>query len=268
MILPLAAAKQIRIEPERHAGAVVWGDPLRAKQAILNLLSNAVKFTPSGGSVKVTAAQMDKYVAISVTDTGVGIPEEHREAIFNRFHQLGVTTTGAREGTGLGLAITKSLVEQMGGRIGVESEVDLGSRFTFTLEGTLLGQPLALRGRTKVLVVEDQPMAAELIRDYLQPEGYEVSACDSVAHAVSAIEAHRPEVVLLDLRMPGQASQGLDLLKWLKGNPATRAIPVIVVSVMEQAASSAVNLGAAAHLTKPLQKQALLDALQRVIHPA
>ena len=88
----------------------------------MTLLSNAVKFTPAGGSVTVSARQMHHQVAITVADTGVGIPEEHRKAIFNRFHQLGVTTSGAREGTGLGLAITKSLVEQMGGRIRVESE--------------------------------------------------------------------------------------------------------------------------------------------------
>jgi PAS domain S-box-containing protein len=264
MILPLAAAKQIRIEHEKHAGGVVWGDPLRAKQAIVNLLSNAVKFTPSGGLVTVSARQMHNQVAITVADTGVGIPEEHRAAIFNRFHQLGVTTSGAREGTGLGLAITKSLVEQMGGRIWVESEVDRGSRFTFTLDGRLSSQPAA----AKVLVVEDQPMAAELIRDFLQPEGYEVSASDSVEHAVSAIGVDRPDVILLDLRMPGQPSQGLDLLRWLKGNQSTRTIPVIVVSVVEPSASSAKELGAVAHLTKPLQKQALLDALKDVVPSA
>jgi CheY-like chemotaxis protein len=252
------------VEHEKHVGAVVWGDPLRAKQAIVNLLSNAVKFTPSGGSVTVSARQMHNQVAITVADSGVGIPEEHREAIFNRFHQLGVTTSGAREGTGLGLAITKSLVEQMGGRIWVESEIDRGSRFTFTLDGRLSSEP----ARTKVLVVEDHPTAAELIRDFLQPEGYEVSASHTVEHAMSAIGSDEPDVILLDLRMPGQPSQGLDLLKWLKGKPSTNAIPVIVVSVVEQSASSAIDLGAAAHLTKPLQKQTLLEALQNVVRSA
>ena len=264
MILPMAEAKQIRVEHEKHVGAVVWGDPLRAKQAVVNLLSNAVKFTPAGGSVTISARQMDTQVAITVADTGVGIPEEHREAIFDRFHQVGATTTGAREGTGLGLAITRSLVEQMGGRIWVESEIDRGSRFTFTLEGRLSPEP----ARAKVLVVEDHPAAAELIRDFLQPEGYEVSARYTVEQAISAIESRRPDVILLDLRMPGQPSQGLDLLKWLKGNPATSAIPVIVVSVLEPSASSATDLGAVAHLTKPLQKEALLDALQSVVRSA
>ncbi len=260
MILPMAAAKQISVEHQKHPGAVVWGDPLRAKQAIVNLLSNAVKFTPSNGSVTVSARQMHSHVAITIADTGIGIPVEHREAIFQRFQQVGATTTGAREGTGLGLAITKSLVEQMGGRIWVESEVNRGSRFTFTLEGRL--SPHA--GRTRVLVLEDQPMAAELIRDFLQPEGYDVSASDTVERAKSAIEADPPDVILLDLRLAGQPSQGVDLLKWVKNNPATNGIPVIVVSVVEQSASSAMELGAAAHLTKPLQKQALLDALQKV----
>lgn len=262
MILPLAAAKQIRLEHEKHHDAIVWGDPLRAKQAIVNLLSNAVKFTPAGGTVTVTARQAGNQVAITVQDTGIGIREEHRKVIFDRFQQVGSTTGGAREGTGLGLAITKSLIEQMGGRIWVESEVDRGSRFTFTLDGRLSSEPAPVR----VLVVEDQPIAAELIRDFLQPEGYQVSVVGTVEQAIGSIASDPPDVILLDLRMPGQPSQGLDLLKWVKKNEATGSIPVIVVSVVEQSASSAMELGAAAHLTKPLQKQELLDSL-RIVTP-
>jgi hypothetical protein len=122
-------------------------------------------------------------VAITVADTGVGIPPEQHEAIFDRFHQVGSTTRGVREGTGLGLAITKTLVEQMGGRIWVESEVGQGSHFTFTLDG----RTTRSSGKIKVLVVEDESSAAQLMEDYLKPEGYSVTIADSVASALTAL---------------------------------------------------------------------------------
>ena len=260
MIQPQAAVKQIRLETERHPEAMVWGDRTRLKQAILNLLSNAVKFTPLGGTVGIGARQLSHQVAITVSDTGIGIPEEHRATIFGRFQQVNAVTGTPREGTGLGLAITKSLVEQMGGRIWVESEVDRGSSFTFTLDGHL-----ARPGRADVLIVDDQPLAVELVRDFLQPEGYTVMGSNTVEQAIDAIKAHPPDLVILDLRMTGQATQGVDLLKWIKANPDTKNIPVIVVSVVEETASPATGLGAVAHLTKPIQKQALLDAVTSVV---
>ena len=92
-----------------------------------------MKFTPEGGRVRVEAALRDGFVEISVTDTGIGIPKEQHEAVFDKFYQVGATTKGVREGTGLGLAITKALVEEHGGRIWLESEPGKGSRFTFTI---------------------------------------------------------------------------------------------------------------------------------------
>jgi PAS domain S-box-containing protein len=256
-----AVEKNVRLESGEYPDAVVFGDYLRTKQVLINLLSNALKFTPSGGRVVIQITQMEHQVAISVTDTGIGIPVEHHRSIFDRFHQVGSTIKGVKEGTGLGLAITKSLVEQMGGRIWVESEIDKGSRFTFTLEGRLS----PLQGRTKVLVVEDEPLAAQLIQDYLSPEHYHVTRCDSVESATNSIHAQIPDVIILDLLMPGRSADGLDLLRHLKESKETRKIPVIVVSVMEKEASPAILLGAEAHLMKPINKQRLLRALREVI---
>ena len=108
-------------------------DRVRIKAILYNLLSNAVKFTPSGGKVWVEAAIEQEVLAISVHDTGIGIPVEQQTRIFDKFYQTGMTTKGVREGTGLGLAITKHLVERHGGNINVESNPGSGSSFTFTI---------------------------------------------------------------------------------------------------------------------------------------
>ncbi len=132
-IRPQCEAKSIRLESNLNLAVAVDADPLRFKQILLNLLSNAVKFTPEGNQIRVDAAARRGFVEISVTDTGMGIPKEEHEAIFDKFRQVGSTTKGVREGTGLGLAITRELVEQHGGEISLESEPGKGSRFTFTI---------------------------------------------------------------------------------------------------------------------------------------
>lgn len=132
-IRPAAAAKSIAVGIEVGPFPSVLADRVRVKQILFNLLSNAVKFTPENGKIGVEAHLRDEFVEISVSDTGIGIPAEQHEAVFDRFYQLGATTKGVREGTGLGLAITKALVEEHGGRIRVESEPGKGSRFTFTI---------------------------------------------------------------------------------------------------------------------------------------
>jgi signal transduction histidine kinase len=128
-----AAAKSIPVQSTMGTDVTVFADRTRFKQILLNLLSNAVKFTPEGGKIWVEAAERRGRVTISVSDTGLGIPIEEQEAIFEAFHQAGATTKGIKEGTGLGLAITKRLVEEHGGRIWVESEPGRGSDFRFTV---------------------------------------------------------------------------------------------------------------------------------------
>jgi len=137
-VRPQAAVKSIAIEASISIPAAIFADRLRVKQILFNLLSNALKFTPAGGEIRIEGALRDGFVEISVSDTGIGIPKEQHQAVFDKFYQVGATTKGVREGTGLGLAITKALVEEHGGRIRLESQPGKGSRFTFTiaLEGT------------------------------------------------------------------------------------------------------------------------------------
>jgi signal transduction histidine kinase/CHASE3 domain sensor protein len=133
VLRPLIESKQIEVEAAMEEGVTVYADRTRFKQILYNLLSNALKFTPERGQVKIEARGGAEGTSISVADTGVGIAEEEHEAVFDMFHQAGVTTKGVREGSGLGLAITRRLVEQHGGSIRVESRVGEGTCFTFHL---------------------------------------------------------------------------------------------------------------------------------------
>ena len=125
--------KQVVVREDRIPNTNVVADPLRVRQILYNLLSNGVKFTDPGGEVVVTATVDEDFVQITVADTGLGIPPDECDRIFDKFYQVGYTTMGVRQGTGLGLTICKKLVELQCGRIWVESEPGKGSRFTFTL---------------------------------------------------------------------------------------------------------------------------------------
>jgi PAS domain S-box-containing protein len=132
-IRPGAVVKSIRLEERAQAGCEVDADPLRVKEMLYNLLSNAVKFTPEGGTVWIESEIQGGFARVTVGDTGIGIPADEQENIFDKFYQVGNTTRGVREGTGLGLSITKELVQMHGGWMEVTSTPGRGSRFTFTL---------------------------------------------------------------------------------------------------------------------------------------
>jgi signal transduction histidine kinase len=131
-IQPVTLAKQVQLRDCLDDHLIAHADRMRFKQILYNLLSNSIKFTPQGGNVRVEASSQGEWLSLTVTDTGIGIPQEDQQAIFDAFRQVGTTTKGVREGTGLGLAITKRLVEEHGGRIRVESEPGKGTRVHFT----------------------------------------------------------------------------------------------------------------------------------------
>ena len=133
VIGPLASAKGIRVHSQAPPDFEVFADRVWLGLILSNLLSNAVKFTAEGGEVRIECEAQEDFVSISVSDSGVGIPPEEHQAIFEEFYQVGATTKGAREGAGLGLAIARRLVDQHGGSIWVESQPGRGSQFRFTL---------------------------------------------------------------------------------------------------------------------------------------
>jgi PAS domain S-box-containing protein len=132
-IRPQGAAKSIGIETRLPGSMTVEGDRLRLRQILINLLSNAVKFTPEGGHVSVEGAPVGELAQVSVTDTGIGIPQNEQEFVFDKFHQADSNASGRHEGTGLGLTITRQLVQEHGGHIWLRSEPGKGSCFTFTI---------------------------------------------------------------------------------------------------------------------------------------
>jgi len=264
-----AAAKGITLRTDVEPDVVLHADPLRFKQILLNLLTNAVKFTPEGGRVSVTSSWRNDKVAVTVSDTGIGIAPEHQRVIFDKFRQVGVATKGVREGTGLGLAITKRLVEQHGGSIWVESAPGKGSQFTFTMPGAAprdAAGAVAARPRAfpLVLLVQDEPQSAELLRNYLHPAGYDTVCAMSPEEALAKAVELSPDAIVLDLIVPG--SGGWRVLRELKADPATAAIPVVVASVSDQD-ERGLELGAAVHLTKPVSRQQLIETLQRFLGP-
>jgi PAS domain S-box-containing protein len=147
IVKPLAEAKRIRIETGAGRDLPVCADRRRFKQVLYNLLSNAVKFTPEEGSIRVEALRQGELVQFAVADTGVGVPEQEQQAIFDEFHQAGSRASRGKEGTGLGLTISKRLIELHGGKIWVESRVGQGSTFFFTLPAGSLEETLEADAR-------------------------------------------------------------------------------------------------------------------------
>jgi len=132
-IRPRAAMKSLTLENHESFSGLVAVDPMRLKEVFYNLLSNAVKFTPEGGKITLRTQDEGRFVRITVSDSGIGIPADQLEQVFAKFYQVGYATSGVREGTGLGLAISRSLIEMHGGKIWVESEPNVGSHFHFTV---------------------------------------------------------------------------------------------------------------------------------------
>jgi CheY-like chemotaxis protein len=276
-IRPAAITKNIQVQSSIGPDVTAYADRVRFKQILYNLLSNAVKFTPEGGRVWVDGSERRGRVTVSVSDTGLGIPVEEQQAIFDAFHQVGTTTRGVKEGTGLGLAITKRLVEEHGGRIWVESEPGQGTRLSFTVQAgrTLQSEaaagveaqapePFPSRDRPLVLVVDDELPERELMASWLEPEGYGIVMAGSSHEALAKAAELTPDAITLNMLMPGRG--GWDTLYELKKIPATAKIPVIIVTVVDEP-KIGIALGAAEYLVKPVDKLVLIDAIRRYIGP-
>jgi len=219
-----------------------------------------------GGSVTVRAVRDGSDIDITVTDTGIGVPEADRERIFESFQQGG--RGGSREeGTGLGLTLSRRIVELLGGHMWLETEVGRGSTFGFSIPARERqaaatsedGGPLPVGG--EVVVIEDDRPSLDLFRAYLSRAALQVTTARDGQSGLAAVRRTRPDAVLLDIRLPG--IDGWAVLKALKEEEETRDIPVIVVSIVDER-TRGVAMGAAAYLVKPVGRDALLAALAGV----
>jgi signal transduction histidine kinase/CheY-like chemotaxis protein len=266
---------QLSLEVDPEVG-LLDADRLRFRQVVLNLLSNAVKFTPDGGRVDVRASLRDQDLVVEVTDTGPGVAAEDRQRIFDSFQQ-GARNPGQTEGTGLGLTLSKRFLELHGGRIWVESEAGQGSTFGIALPtgsqepaltsvpevslGSGLPTELAPGPRPTVVVVEDDRRSFDLLRLYLEAAGARVVSARDGEEGLDTVRRLNPAGVVLDILLPG--IDGWEVLARLKADPATAAIPVVVVSMLDERGRG-FALGAAEYLVKPVGKDQLLAALHRV----
>ncbi|MBI3286957.1 MAG: response regulator, partial [Chloroflexi bacterium] len=267
----MALQKDIRLEREMEPGLeTLVADPTKFKQILYNLLSNAIKFTPQGGQVVVLARRVGEGVHTSVRDTGIGIVPADHGRIFEAFQQLDSSLSREQAGTGLGLTLAKRLVELHGGRIWVESEPGRGSTFTFSLplhkaeaSQTVAAPPTPppTPAEAPILVVEDDPRTAKLLRSYLEEAGFQVEIAQSEEEALQKAEVHRPAAITLDILLPEK--RGWEVLARLKSSPHTQNIPVMVISIMDTK-STGFALGATEYMLKPVSKETLLSRLREL----
>ncbi|MET0702431.1 MAG: ATP-binding protein [Mycobacterium sp.] len=251
----------VTIEIDDDVG-LIEADELRFKQVVLNLLSNAVKFTPDGGEVGIRARYDGTDLVVTVSDTGIGVAPEDQERIFESFQQ-GPRGTHV-EGTGLGLTLCRRIVGLFGGRIWLDSALGSGSTFGFAIpvRPADVAEATLQRGeQAAIVLVDDDRASLELVTAYLDGAPTRVLRCRDGVEALALVRRVLPAAVVLDIRLP--RLDGWQVLTQLKADPATAGIPVIVASVVDDRARG-VALGADAYLLKPLGRDELVAALQRV----
>jgi len=272
-------------------------DEDRVQQILHNLVGNAVKFTGEG-RVSVSAEVRDEYLAVTVSDTGIGIPKDRFESIFESFEQADGSTAREYGGTGLGLAVTKNLVELHGGQIRAESEIGKGSHFTFTLpvsgdkaEPLQIADILARNTRVagisatpaeigdieepdvadippenlcdglqcRILAVDDEPVNLQVLRNQLTSEYYSVTLASDGREALAALESDQKfDLVLLDVMMPGMS--GYEVCRHLRKTHPENELPVVMLTAKNQTDDlvAGFDSGASDYLTKPFSRQELV----------
>ena len=289
------------------APAELHTDPNRLEQIVNNLLANAFKFTASGGvrvrigrpagDLPLPEAMRDQpLLAISVKDSGIGIPADKLERIFNAFEQADSSTSRQFGGTGLGLSISRRMAELLGGDIVLRSEVGQGSEFVLLLpersaaanaaapgipspthiptprpitrsmlpvEGLADDRERIAPGNSVILIVEDDPAFARILADIVRQKGHRMLHSPDGEEGLALARRYHPVGILLDVMLPGM--DGWTVIERLKADPATRHIPVHFLSATDDA-SRGRELGAVGFLTKPVTREAINDAFERLLH--
>ncbi|SPD74623.1 putative Histidine kinase [uncultured Desulfobacterium sp.] len=273
---PIAAEKGLQLSSKIEEDFPrIETDEERLYQILQNIIGNAVKFTDKG-SVTVSAGFDVENFFISVADTGIGIPGDQLGHIFEEFRQVDGSSSRKFEGTGLGLAIALKSARMLGGDISVESIPEEGSTFVLTL-------PIAWKGekpiyesrparpqhgirteRKTILVVDDDPEAANMISTSLLKEGYNIIAATSGKEAIKLAQRYSPFAITLDILMPDM--DGWEVLQTLKNSPDTKDIPVIIVSVTEEEEDKETGfaLGAAGYIIKPISSAVLIAEIRKI----
>jgi len=283
MLEPDAQQHGIRMTfPVFDQPVFVTADRTRLKQIVINLVSNAIKYNRKDGTVVVDCTQSGpESIRFSVTDTGAGLSPEKLAQLFQPFNRLG-QETGAVTGTGIGLVVSKRLAERMGGAIGVESTVGVGS--VFWCEMSKAEPPLAeiptgedeallLEGsnelRRTLLYVEDNPANMRLVEQLIArfPDIGLVTAVNGTL-GIELARTTQPAVILMDINLPGIS--GIKALKILRDDPATAHIPVIALSAnaMPRDIAKGLEAGFFRYMTKPIKIKEFMDTLNSALEVA
>ncbi|MEI9405953.1 response regulator [Mesorhizobium argentiipisi] len=270
----------VRVDP--RLPAFVVGDAGRFRQIVTNLLGNAVKFTEKGHVlVDVGGDVVDGVVQLKVRveDTGIGIPAEKLQNVFEKFAQVDGSSTRRHEGTGLGLAIAARLVDLMGGKIGVESEIGRGSVFWFAVPLPAHDQqsrdklvPVDVTG-ARVLVIDDNPVNREILLEQLRSWSFDCAAAESGAVGLAFLDracqlGASVDCIILDYQMPGM--NGADVAKAIAADTRLSSIPVVLLTSVDQVdfGRMVIDFGIVAHLTKPARSAVLLGTVISAIQKA
>lgn len=249
---------------------LIVADKIRIRQVLLNLLSNAAKFTDEG-TITVRAVRDGNTVVFSVADTGIGIPADKLDTIFEEFRQADEGSSRSYEGTGLGLSICKRLVEMHGGTIWVESTPGEGSTFFFSLPlhdvpaqdaeepANLLSQQ---RDGLPLLVIDDDPSVVDIVASYLKDDGYTVHGISDSRRALDEIRRIQPAAIVLDVMMPYK--DGWQVLTEIKTDPELHAIPVLLYTMLDENRLG-MSLGASAYLVKPIDEAQLRRTVDQIV---
>ena len=278
-LIPVAAANDVELEVTAMPTAWISGDARRLEQVFFNLLGNALKFTPHGGTIGIEARVQERSVDVRVTDSGIGIDPEFLPHVFERFRQADSTSTRTYGGLGLGLSIAKQLVEAHKGTIAVES-AGVGHGATFIVHLPLVSGQVARRSAsavssrrasedeprldgTRVLIVDDEPAAREVMAYALMERGARVTAAATAADAYSLLAAEPFDVLLADIAMPGE--DGCSLIRRVRASADGRVAVIPAAAVTAHARDDerrdVLAAGFHAHLVKPIEPRELARAV-------
>jgi len=281
IVRPAANARGVLIEVSADSDVgPVAGDAARLQQIIWNLLSNAVKFTPRDGHVYVSLRRVETFAEFAVSDTGIGIDADFLPRVFERFRQAESALTRSHRGLGLGLAIVRHLTELHGGTVSAASDGDgMGATFTVRLplaEGRIssgsppIAEAAQIRKQNlaglRVLLVEDEPDARDLLMLTLKISGAEVQAVDSAQQALLDLQSFKPDVLLSDIGLPLES--GYDLIQKIRSLPSdTSGIPAVALTAFatEKDRQRALSSGFQVHLAKPVEPRELIRAIEQLV---